>query len=192
MTYRRNLFAVLLALTGVIAACDTTERVADVATPIAPQMAEAVNGVKILRTRAPLPGDVTFRTVTPVGSNGGLLVFGVNSLLVPAGAVSSPTHFSARIHEGEYVRIDLRAWSTSGASVSQFAVPVKLTLDLNTVADYIDDWTKVVVVYHNPNGSLDPVRATVSVSKKTVTATLWHFSDYSPGWGSKDSTTVEP
>lgn len=188
--YRRVLHVLMLAAVGMIA-CDRTDRVGDLTGPT-PQFTQTEDGVRILRTRTPLPGDVTFVTASPVSSGGGIMYFGTHSLLIPENAVNSATYFSATIRAGEIMKIDLRAWTPNGTPVSTFNVPVKLGLDLSTVADDIPDWTKVVVVYHNPNGILEVMPSVVNATLKRVTAQLKHFSDYSPGWSANDSTNVGP
>lgn len=189
--YRRVLHVLMLTLVG-LTACDRTDRVGDLSGPTTPQFNQTDDGVRILRTRTPLSSDLTFVTASPVSSGGGVMFFGAHSLEIPENAVANATHFSATIRAGEIMKIDLRAWTPSGTPVTTFNVPVKLALDLNTVADEIPDWTKVIVVYHNPNGLLEVMPSVVNPALKRVTAELKHFSDYSPGWSTNDSTSVEP
>lgn len=178
---RRVLYAVLLAVVSGLTACDRTDRVGDLTAPTAPQFAKNARAVKILRTTNPLTQDVTYESKKPIDFKGGSLQFANHMLEVPRNAVSGPTFFSATIRAGAEIRIDLRAWAPNGTAVSRFdRAPVKLTVSLTGVADNLDAIRRVVVVYHNPNGSLETMPTSVDVRNNTVTATLNHFSDYSP------------
>lgn len=190
---RRALFAVLLAAVSGLAACDRPDGGGGLAGPDGPQFARNVKSIKILRSVNPLTQDIRYESKSPINSKGGVFTFGSNTLTVQRNSVQGPTLFSATIRAGEEIRIDLRAWEPNGTPVTTFKIPVKLTLDLSGVAEDLGtDIRKVVIVFHDPNGTLEVMPSSVDPKTNTVSAMLNHFSDYSPGWSKVDEPTPEP
>lgn len=175
---RRVLYALMLAAASGIGACERADQLASVtAPPPTPQFVRVTDVTFFKRGR--IESGFTC-TAKPFGSTGGHLDFASGSLDVMRDAVKSATNFCARDDDadGSYT-VELRAYdSRTGAAVTQFATTVKLTLNLSGVG--ITDWSNVIVVYRNPNGLLDVMPTTVDPKTGTVTASLTHFSDYSP------------
>ncbi|MGQ0813444.1 MAG: hypothetical protein ACT4O1_03165 [Gemmatimonadota bacterium] len=181
--HKRFLFATILGMSALVAACERADEVG-LTGPASVQLspnAKEENGrhFKVLRNATPQSA-LTFWTHSPINKHGGKLDIGPHQLIVPKNSVRTPTFFSATIVAGEFMRIDLRAEEPNGRPVTDFQVPVKLIIDFSAVADQIPDKSRVVVVYHNPNGALELIPCSVDPKTNQVTAYLTHFSDYSP------------
>ena len=119
------------------------------------------------------PFDEASRTAT-IGTLGGTIRVGPHSLLIPPGALLSPTAITARITKNDYSHSVL--FSPAGL---QFAVPALLTLSY----DGCDRQTllqKLQVVYTSDNLGLI-LSLLPSVNEpfhKTTTGTVNHFSRY--------------
>lgn len=146
----------------------------------APTASVNQNAAEIATTRS-LAG-ATKRSAT-IGAEGGSVSVNGHTLIVPANAVSSPTVFSMQVVEARAVHVKLRAVRVSdGAAVTQFPIaPVQLTLDARDVD--ATDLSGLKVVYL-VDGTYDGNReilqnSAVDVMRRTVSAHLSHFSDYS-------------
>ncbi|MGQ0561121.1 MAG: hypothetical protein ACT443_04510 [Gemmatimonadota bacterium] len=179
---RRVLYVAALALLAGLGACDRTDGLGDLTAPAAPQFSHNERTVQVLRYRSQQTESVTYVTAAPIGKQGGVLEFDDHKLVVQKNSVRRPTYFSATLVTGDYIRIDLNAWEMDGGQkpVTTFQVTVRLVLDLDELEDQIGDRSRVVVVYHNPNGTLEIVPSVVDRREETVTAFLSHFSEYSP------------
>lgn len=193
---RRVVYTLLLAAAGGLGACDRTDGYGELTGPAAQHdliggttdatldgtslTGSSKSGVEPIKRRNPLSSDMTWYSQTPIGPEGGVLVFGTanHKLVIPPGAVLYNTHFSATMRAGEEIRVDLRAWNGTQGNVTQFLVPVRLTFNL---ADAATDFSNVAVFYLNPNGGMEQQPTTVDSYNKTVTGYLNHFSDYIPG-----------
>lgn len=173
---RRVLFAVILAVMGGTTACERTDGLGQLTGPVTQQFAKVGGGPRILqRNRSASTDEVCSR---PISKNGGTFSFDGGSVVVSRNAVSSATIFCAANHAGSDIQIDLTAYDPNGTLIHTFRAPVKLTLDLSDVT--ITDWSRIYVVYRNPNGTLEPVPTAQDKNNRSVTALLQHFSDYSP------------
>lgn len=188
---RRVLYALLLAVTSGLAACERSDGLGDLTGPAAqPQYSINPNGnngngpnlgrsrqVVVVQRTNPLTNDVVY-TSSPVGPQGALLDFGGHKLLVPKTAVRHWTIFSATLRAGDEIRIDLRARDMFG-DVTTFKKPVQLTLDLSDAS--ATDLSTVSIYYLAPDGTLEKMPSSVNLHARSVTGFLDHFSDYIPG-----------
>lgn len=124
-----------------------------------------------------LVGKVLQLVVKVIGLDGGLLNLGGHSLLVPAGAVTSPTTFSMELLPSEYVMVDLTA-TRGGVDVGEkgFDKPVTITLSYDKLN--VRDPRKLFILRVNENGQHEKLRSVVDTQKRTVSAELDHFSKY--------------
>jgi hypothetical protein len=192
---RRVVYTLLLAAVGGLGACDRTDRYGELTGPAAQHdlidgttatvdgtssSGSSKSGVEPIKRRSPLSSDMTWYSQTPIGPEGGVLVFGTanHKLVIPPGAVLYNTHFSATMRAGEEIRVDLRAWNGTQGNVTQFLVPVHLTFNL---ANATTDFSNVAVFYLDANGGLEQQPTTVDSYNQTITGYLNHFSDYIPG-----------
>lgn len=191
-TNRRVLYALLLAVTSGLAACEQSDGLGDLTGPTAqPQYSMnpgntgngpgANNGrrsqVVVVQRTNPLTSDVVY-TSSPVGVQGALLSFGTHTLFIPKGAVKHWTVFTATLRAGNEIKIDLRANDMFGA-VTTFRKQVQLTLDLSDAS--VEDLAAVSIYYLAPDLSLEKMVSSVNLHASSVTGFLDHFSDYIPG-----------
>ncbi|HET8654830.1 MAG TPA: hypothetical protein VFL93_04910 [Longimicrobiaceae bacterium] len=122
-----------------------------------------------------------------IGVDGGQISLLGATLIVPPGAVDSPTLFTLAVLPTGHVEVDLSATVQTllggllgGSQQETFARPVSLTLSYARATN-VTDPAKLTVVYA-PGllgySDLEPIPSTVDVEHKTVTAQLPHFSRY--------------
>jgi hypothetical protein len=193
---RRALYVAVLALAGMVTACDQTAQNGSLIGVQQPQaQAPAISYSRIDKRYVQLLSTPTstvyeYRTSTPVSQWGSKLAFGRYKLEVQFGSLLAPANFVARVTEGENWKVDLFAYDAlTGLPVSVFPVPLKLTIGMS---DLSVDVSKVFLVYINPDGTYEAVPTTPEPGNKSITSTLYHFSEYSPGTQRTDTTTVEP
>jgi hypothetical protein len=193
---RRVLYALMLAVLSGVGACERSDGLGDLTGPKGPTVQQDLLGISlpildgtstaakkqqdvsvITRTNVQ-SGDMTYTTSDPVTKWGAVLNFGGHKLVIPAGAVTNRTTFSATVRGGSEIRLDLRAWDDRGA-VTNFNVPVQLTINLADAAT--TDLSGVSVFYLSPAGTVEKQPSVVNWSARTVTGYLTHFSDYIPG-----------
>jgi hypothetical protein len=186
---RRVLFALLLAVTSGLAACEQSDGLGDLTGPTAQPQFSSNNGngnsngrsrqISVLQRTNALTGDVTY-TSSPVGPQGALLSFGSHTLFVPKQAVRHWTVFTATLRAGDEIRIDLRARDMFG-EVTTFKKQVQLTLDLSDAIASDNDLATVAIYYLAPDGTLEKMPSALNQHTRSVTGFLDHFSDYIPG-----------
>lgn len=186
---RRVLYALLLAVTSGLAACEQSDGLGDLTGPAQPQYSASGNGngpnlgrsrqVTVLQRANPLTGDVTY-TSSPVGPQGATLSFGSHTLFIPKTAVRHWTIFTATLRAGDEIRIDLRARDMFG-DVTTFKKQVHLTLDLSDANATDADLATVAIYYLAPDGTLEKMPSALNLQARSVTGLLDHFSDYIPG-----------
>jgi len=178
-TNRRALFALILALTSGISACEQNDGPSQLTGPVTPQLLLSGEFRILKHTRTVITDKVC--TPKPISYGGGALVFDGGYIQVSYLAVTSPTIFCAQNHPGtDDFRVDLTAYNAAdGTVVSTFTAPVLLNLDISDVLG-ITDSSILSIVYLRPDGTLEPVPTAVDKKGKQLTATLSHFSDYAP------------
>jgi hypothetical protein len=92
--------------------------------------------------------------------------------------VSEPTLVTMTTDAGNYIEVDLTAVSVStGAAVTEFSRPVKLTLNWRNAN--LKNPNQLTVVYVPDDGSaMQPVSTVVDKTTKTAQGKLEHFSSY--------------
>lgn len=177
---RHVLYALMLAAVGVITACERAGELASVTAPAAGPQYARIKEVKFVKR---MKQELDFKcTDKPIGRKGGHLDFSSGKIEVQHEAVKDDTYFCARDNDidDEYT-VELRAFDAETyAPVTRFNGVVKLTLDLKDLGLDEDDWDKIIVVYRAPNGLLEKMPTSQDKKHKEVTASLTHFSDYSP------------
>jgi hypothetical protein len=119
-----------------------------------------------------------------IGPEGGILRLGSAGLTVevPAGAVSTRTHFSVSAHPGNLLGYDFEPHGT------HFAVPLRVTQSLRSLNSAAANLTLTGLVYFANESQVDQARGTVTSSEltsvvydrpqQTVTFNVVHFSGY--------------
>jgi hypothetical protein len=150
------------------------------------------------QSRSPLGLDAQFSTLTGpvlvvrttpaieetvalvIDSRGGELKSSEHMLVVPRGAVDSPTLFTMKVSSGMHVRVDLSAVRVAdGVRVSQFPEAVKLRLSYRNVLRPDED--RLVVTYLQDGSVLGRKTRVGSERDKGnmfVDGMLFHFSAY--------------
>lgn len=188
---QRVLRTLMLAAVVTLGACDRGEELGEMTGPSVQHSSTTdVRSIEFVKRKTALTGDVTYVSQSPVGKAGAVLRFGNHTLTVPEGSVSNPTYFSATLRAGSEVRVDLRAWETSGLEVKRFARAVVLTFDISDAANTSAS-SGLAVYYHAASGSLEKMPSTVDAVARTLSGYLDHFSDYSGGFP-RDSTPPQP
>jgi len=110
------------------------------------------------------------------GAKGGTLSCGRLIITIPPRAFSGTATITVNIPDRTVLQGDL---SISPASANNFAVPVKLTVDLR---DLLLDPTTLVVYWYDPAAGLWRVLpTTASLSPLSISTNLSHFSKYAAG-----------
>lgn len=123
--------------------------------------------------------DMALQYITP---QGGKVAVGGHEMIVPAGAVPSPTWFLMSVVASDRIHVKLKAWRASDLSrVSQFPVntPIELKLNVSKVTGI--DLSTLVVVYladETYDGIKEAVRSSINLETKVLTGYLTHFSSY--------------
>lgn len=130
-----------------------------------------------------------------IGSSGGSLNLAGHSLVVPKRAVSQSMCFTIELGTGDYVDVDLHAWSmesSEGCEVEEdgeeegwdgtlwtgeFDVPVQLSLTYSR-ANNVSDPSVLVVGWEKSSTEMDLLDSWVDQTAETVSAELDHFSRY--------------
>jgi hypothetical protein len=120
-----------------------------------------------------------------IGPEGGRLALGLDELVVPAGAVRSPTIFKMTREIGPYVLVDLNAYDRrTGAVVDTFERPLELKLSYRFSRVSEAEMNRLVVVWLKDNrsdGELVPMPTRVIPARRQIVGTLTHFSQYAMG-----------
>ncbi|HET9439219.1 MAG TPA: hypothetical protein VFO52_03565 [Longimicrobiales bacterium] len=181
-SYKRTLLTVLFALVPLFAGCDSARDISGVTEPVTPTVAAKPKLAKVL-TR--VINGTTGIAVSDYVTNGktALLQVGKYQLFVPRGAVKKPTKFVMVVLDNEMIGVRLYAFDKDWQRVTQFHVPVRLTLPYDEA-----DQTQVSgtgklrianVVSDTDNTILELVGVEVDTDNQTVTGSLSHFSVWS-------------
>lgn len=114
-----------------------------------------------------------------IGAEGGALLLGQQTLIVPAGAVDAPTLFTMK-KGGAKLRVTLTASRVSPNDVGAagFAKPLDLIFSYGAVASLPGDPGDLVIVWIRPDGEFEPQPTAVNTLDRTVTGQIIHFSEY--------------
>ena len=178
--YRKAIFAIVLGLSSVLAACDSVEKLDQITAPPAPPALSYGSDPRmttLLRTSA-FWTTCVFQQVTALG---GTIKYTsgtetVLTLVVPKQALVNTTYFMICPTRDGTLGFDFAAGDRNG-SVRTFRLPLHLTISYKTALN-LTATSRLRIVYAvngTPvellSGALDPVR-------RTVSANVFHFSTY--------------
>lgn len=114
-----------------------------------------------------------------IGSEGGELKLGNQSLVVPAGAVDAPTVFRMR-KSSEALRVELTATRVTPNDVGSagFARPLTLNFRYGHAASLPGDPSDLQIVWVRPDGTFEPQPTDVDEVARVVSGQIDHFSEY--------------
>lgn len=170
--------ALTLASVAVIAGCDR----GNVSSPelTAPRAPVATPGISMMRAAQPGQQKVA---VQMIGAQGGTIELDGRRLIVPAGAVSTPTLFKVTISSDQFVRVELKATrrnhkgNDDDVGGQGFARPIRLEFSY-TLASGVTDPSKLGIAWVREDGTMVRLPSVVNTGKKTVSSDLEHFSGY--------------
>ena len=139
------------------------------------------NGYTVVRETEESVGSVQ----AVIGSAGGMLALGKHLLLVPEGAVTSPTTFRITKQDGDHVRLHLSAsrYGDNDVGTRGFLKPVRLMLSYEGAANLSQaDIDEMRVMYIRPDQKIEPLPSLVNYYDRWVGSDLRHFSEYGIGW----------
>lgn len=115
-----------------------------------------------------------------VGPGGGEIRAGDHSLAIPRNAVSKATEFRMEVVAGTNILVDLSARGVaSGKTVSQFSVPLTLTLSYKGIFSGADvRRLRNVYLYRDSPSYLLPLTSVLHKKDKTLSSPISHFSLY--------------
>lgn len=122
--------------------------------------------------------DLLWKSVSIIGSLGGSLTDGLWRVNIPPGAIDGFATVSIGVPSLTATGCKLEI---NPVSANHFNQPVTLTIDCSTVpASELASWS---IYWYNPGtGIWERVPgSTVDLTRKTVSAPLWHFSTYGAG-----------
>ena len=109
-----------------------------------------------------------------IGPEGGMLVVGLHSLIVPPGALDAETEVTFRLNFASLTGVGVDC--SPGGLI--FNVPVILTLSyVGTQYEGLDN-VELQIFFMPDDGELIPLPITIDTEANTVTAGLDHFSRY--------------
>lgn len=181
-TYQRTLLIGLLTLAPLFGACEQVD-ISGVTESEAPAQDAAAKPktVKLLLRHAAASG----RTVAVDWVTAGkttTLKLGKYELFVPRGAVKKPTTFRMTVLSGPVIGVSLEAWDNQGNRVTEFNVPLRLTLPYDEAHVYSVDDCKFLlanIVSETDHTILDVVNVGVNPEAQTITGNITHFSVWS-------------
>lgn len=139
-------------------------------------------------TATPLVTDIEVHgntVIATVGPEGGRIPNRNHWLSVPAGVLSEPTEFTFKIVGGKTIRVDLSARKLSTSEVvSQFVSPLTLGLSYADGKEKVSDPNRLFIAYILEGalaGGRERLLSVVYPEYMTVTAPIWHFSEYEIG-----------
>lgn len=186
-TYKRYLLAALLTAVPLFAACERVDEISNITAVDAPQLnaGGAPRGLVRLVERVSSTSSAQNVDVQWVFPNfDGTLKVGEYVLLVPAGAVKTPTLFRMEVMTGSYIGVRLHAKDVSGRAVTRFRTPLRLTMPYSEANTEEIDPTKLVIANIAEDGSariLEVLEASANPSELLVSGLIYHFSDYAVG-----------
>jgi hypothetical protein len=181
-SYQRSLLIGLITLAPLFGACEQADISGVTEQPTASVAYKGGKQAKVLKKKARSPKTTVDSDVATHGK-GLELKIGKFELWVPKGAVRTPTTFRMTIVEGDLVGVSLEAWDNQGNPVTQFQVPLRLTLpydeiDPNEIRNP-SDLRLANIVSATDETILELVHVSVDKKSKTITGNIMHFSVWS-------------
>jgi hypothetical protein len=182
MPVLRNLLrASVLVLAVLVASCDTAPPTQTLAPPTGDDLLTSKASHALVRAGEASGGAAGGTAAGIIGVGGGTITSGGHTIIVPAGAVDGPTSFSLETLAEGYVEVYLLALAGGSNVGAQGFNGHAVTLILsyaNANAQDTSDPSKLTILRHHANGSVEVLPSTVNTSAQTVTAALGHFSRY--------------
>jgi hypothetical protein len=174
----RKFLSMLLALAAGLTACDSPSSVGRMTGPSMDVAGYEWDAVPLV-TDVEVHGNTIIGVVGPAG---GKLENRGHWISIPANAVSEDTEFTMKIVGGKNIRVDLSAKTVAlGLPVKTFPTALTLGLSYYDGKGKVSDPYKLYIAYI-VEGSLSGLRerqaSTVYPDIYTVTAAIWHFSEY--------------
>lgn len=180
-SYQRTLLAGLLTLAPLFGACEQADINGVTETAPVTLAAKPKPAKVITRTWTTMSGTVVSDWITSGKET--TLQLGKYQLHVPRGSVRKPTMFRMTVLGGSVIGVSLEAIDNKGDAVTQFDVPLRLTLpyDDATGSDIADPTRLVLanIVSESNTTILEIVSPSVDLGKQTITGTITHFSVWS-------------
>lgn len=180
-SFKQPLLIALLALTPFFTAC---ERAADISgiTEAPTVAARPSKGVRVLtRQGMTVGGTVYSEWIT--GGKATTLTIGKYSIFIPKGAVKKPTIFRMSVLTDSVIGVSLNAWDNNLQPVTQFRVPLRLTLPYDEAPDtelqHPDRLLIANIVSSTNTSILELVAPSVDPINQTITGNITHFSVWS-------------
>jgi hypothetical protein len=175
---RPALRASALVLALLVASCDT--RSPDLLT--APDDVLTSKALRFVQAQPVGNGATRGRASSVLDLLGGTITAGGHSITVPPHAVSAVANFSLTVLDDEHVEVVLGAHdAVTGANVGAagFANGKTVTLTLSYAQSVdITDPSRLGIVRHLADGTLETLPVTLDTASQTVRAQLGHFSKY--------------
>lgn len=181
-SYQRTLLVGLLTLAPFFGACEQADISGVTEQPTASVAYKGGKQAKVLKRKASSPRTTVDSDVATHGKSVELRI-GKFELWVPKGAVRTPTTFRMTVVEGDIVGVSLEAWDNQGNPVTQFQVPLRLTLpydeiDPNEIRS-LSDLRLANIVSATDETILELVHVSVDKKSQTITGNITHFSVWS-------------
>ena len=183
MSSQRTLFAALVSLASLLG-CENTDDLRGVSEPVWARVEPTPprQQVKLARRVAKSTTGVAISEFISNGESAHLQV-GKYQLEVPRGAVRQPTRFVMMVLDNEMIGVTLYAYDQQRNPVRQFHRPLQLTVPYDDAdADEIraaDRLYLANVAGQNDATILELAAVQIDPGRRTVTATLRHFSVWS-------------
>ena len=181
-SFKQPLLIGLLALAPFFTACERAAEISGVTeAPVMTSSARPKPARVLKRQGTATSGTVYSEWISSGKST--TLTIGKYSLFIPKGAVKKPTLFRMQVLTGEVIGVSLHAWDNSWQPVTQFQVPLRLTLPYDEVsATDIDSTDRLLIaniVSDVDTSILEVVNPSVNPIEQTITGNITHFSIWS-------------
>lgn len=180
-SFKQPLLIALLALVPVFTAC---ERAADISglTEGPTVAAKPAKGVKVLTRQGVATGGTVYSEWISKGKSATLTI-GKYQIFIPKGAVRKPTIFRMTVLTDSVIGVSLQAWDNSFQPVTQFQVPLRLTLPYDEASDtelqHPDRLLLANIVSNTDTSILELVAPSIDPVNRTITGNITHFSIWS-------------
>lgn len=165
----------VVALASGLGACQDGRSLLGPEAASPPIAAQGTPGLSMIEDRTSEVGGVT----AVIGSQGGELKLGNQSLVVPAGAVDAPTLF--RMKKGSRalsVIITATRETLNDVGNAGFATPLTLSFRYGNAASLPAEPSQIQIVWVRPDGTFDPQPTTVDLEARVISAEITHLSEY--------------
>lgn len=165
--------ALALTLAAVVVGCERSAI-------SSPEVSSATPGIHLMRSAAPAQRKVAVRLI---GAEGGTIELEGRRLIVPAGAVGTPTLFKVTSSSDQYIRVELHATrgnqrgGNDDVGAQGFARSIMLEFSYDLAGKVLNP-DRLAIAWVREDGTLVRLPSVVNRTARTVTAELEHFSGY--------------